>query len=192
LRALDLLERVERKMPRVFSGLGGARYAYATEVLLNFVAKHKIVTRSQVLKFFFRDIDDYTFDVVVKTLEAMKVIEVERDPNQHETILRTEIIAEYSTTTWEGAKVRISVSLPKLGRSVTSQMILRDEMLHELRDLHMSEELRMRIEDSRESVARMIMFDFEQKQTRASRTLKWIAENIARQLGDTIYQEMNK
>jgi hypothetical protein len=104
----------------------------------------------------------------------------------------TEIIAEYSTTTWEGAKVRISVSLPKLGRSVTSQMILRDEMLHELRDLHMSEELRMRIEDSRESVARMIMFDFEQKQTRASRTLKWIAENIARQLGDTIYQEMNK
>lgn len=87
-RALDLLVRVEKKMPRVFSGLGAARYAYATELLLNFVAKHKIVTRSQVLTFFFRDIDAYTFDICVTTLVNMKVITVERKENPDDLILR--------------------------------------------------------------------------------------------------------
>lgn len=89
-RALKLLRLVEQKMARAFAGLGSARYAYATEQLLNFVARHKEVTRSQVLQFFFRDIDEYTFEIVVRTLEKAGAIEVERvtDRTPAEIVLR--------------------------------------------------------------------------------------------------------
>jgi hypothetical protein len=87
-RALDLLIRVEKKMPRVFSGLGQARYALATEILLNFIVKHKTVTRSQVLKFFFRDIDSYTFEVAVQTLIQMGTISAEVTSNPSDMILK--------------------------------------------------------------------------------------------------------
>jgi len=87
-RALSFLRPIEKKMGRVFGGLGSARYAYATELMLNFIAKHKIVTRTQVLRFFFRDIDDYTFEVVSRTLEKMGVIKVEHDSTKREVILK--------------------------------------------------------------------------------------------------------
>lgn len=86
-RALDLLTRVEKKMPRVFGGLGSARYAYATELMLDFIVKHKVVTRTQVLRFFFRDIDDYTFEVVMTTLEKMGVVKVRHKPQENEIVL---------------------------------------------------------------------------------------------------------
>jgi hypothetical protein len=79
---------VEKKMPRVFSGLGQARYALATEILLNFIVKHKTVTRSQVLKFFFRDIDSYTFEVAVQTLIQMGTISAEVTSNPSDMILK--------------------------------------------------------------------------------------------------------
>ena len=86
-RGLDLLARVEKKMARVFSGLGSGRYTYAMEMLLGFIVKHKKVSKSQVLSLFFRDIDDYTFDVITKTLIGMKVIYIENDLINNEVYL---------------------------------------------------------------------------------------------------------
>lgn len=76
-RALTMMESAERKMSRAFAGLGAARYAKATELLLGFIISRKKVTRSQVLRSFFRDIDDYTFKVCIDTLESMKVVRTE-------------------------------------------------------------------------------------------------------------------
>jgi len=89
-RAIKLLRLAEQKMARAFAGLGAARYAYATEQLLNFVAKHKVVTQRQVLSFFFRDIDEYTFQIVTKTLEKAGAITIEynHSTSPPEVILR--------------------------------------------------------------------------------------------------------
>ena len=86
-RALSLLERTERKMAKAFSTLGTARYNQAVEMILNFVLKQKQVTRSQVLRFLYRDVDEFTFDIAVRTLEKMKMITVEHDHTSKEVIL---------------------------------------------------------------------------------------------------------
>jgi hypothetical protein len=76
-RAVKLMESVEKKMPRAFSGLGEARYVYASELLLNFLATHKRATRTQILSLFFRDIDSYTFEVITKTLYQRGLIDIQ-------------------------------------------------------------------------------------------------------------------
>jgi len=80
-RSLDLMERVEQRMARAFAGIGAARYAYAMEQMMNFIIRQKVVTRSQVLKFFYLDIDNETFEVCIKTLVNMRVIECQRMEN---------------------------------------------------------------------------------------------------------------
>jgi len=87
-KALKLMIFGEKKMARAFSGLGTARYAYATEQVLNFIARHKTVTRSQVLRYFFRDIDDYTFDIVARTLQKTGAIELTIPQGKDDVILK--------------------------------------------------------------------------------------------------------
>jgi len=87
-RAVRYMEQAEKKMARVFGGLGQAKYAYAIHVLMDFIVRHKVVTRSQVLRFFFRDIDDYTFEACVRTLERMGETEVEMVPDRRDMVVR--------------------------------------------------------------------------------------------------------
>ena len=98
-RAYLFIKTAEKKMARAFAGLGQGRYAYATELILGFVLKHRVVTRSQVLKFFFKDIDDYTFDVAVKCLEKMHVLKVTYQPKENEVILEAK--TEIGKLPWE-------------------------------------------------------------------------------------------
>lgn len=89
-RALQLMELAEKKMARTFAGLGSARYAYASEQLMNYIVKHGTVTRTQVLRFFFRDIDEYTFDVVVRSLAKAGIISVTIPKDSNEVVLKLE------------------------------------------------------------------------------------------------------
>lgn len=75
-RALQLLEAAEVKMPRAFSGLGDARYAEATERILDLLVKHGKMRRSTILRTLFPDVDDYVCSVAVSTLCAMGVVRI--------------------------------------------------------------------------------------------------------------------
>lgn len=77
-RALKLMTTTEKKMPRVFTGLGKARFAEATEDIMYLMAKEKRVTRSSILRRHYTKIDTFVMDAVEKVLEEMKVIRIER------------------------------------------------------------------------------------------------------------------
>lgn len=78
-RARGLLEAVERKMPRVFIGLGKARFAEATETVLLFVQSRREVSRAEVLRRYYRDVDAYTLDQVEVILSQMGMVQVLRN-----------------------------------------------------------------------------------------------------------------
>lgn len=77
-RARLLLETVEKKMPRVFTGIGRARFAQATETVLSYLQAHRHVERSRILRQFYRDIDAYTLEQVEKVLVQMNMVRVIR------------------------------------------------------------------------------------------------------------------
>jgi hypothetical protein len=66
-------------MPRVFIGLGKARFAEATETVLLFVQAHREVTRGEVLRRYYRDVDAYTLDQVETILGQMGMLQVLRN-----------------------------------------------------------------------------------------------------------------
>lgn len=75
-RALYILEDVEKKMSRVFNGLGEARYSRSTALVLEFIMKSPKGTcrSSEILQKFHRDVDAYTLDIIGRTLVGMKVV----------------------------------------------------------------------------------------------------------------------
>jgi len=83
--ALEVMEAAEKKMPKVFVGIGKARFADATESVLSFIQQRGYVSRADVLRRFFRDVDAYTLEQVEKSLEQMKSIRIVRDPEKRET-----------------------------------------------------------------------------------------------------------
>jgi hypothetical protein len=75
-RALAILEGAEKKMSRVFSGLGEARYSKSTALVLDFIMKYPNgVKQSDILKKFHRDVDSYTLDIIGRTLKGMRVVD---------------------------------------------------------------------------------------------------------------------
>lgn len=83
-RSLDILTAAEKKMEKVFSGLGTTPYAKITEKILNFFQERKRVSRSELLVVFYRDLDMSILDTIEKTLVAMKVIRVIIDLKNNE------------------------------------------------------------------------------------------------------------
>lgn len=75
-RALTMLEITEKKMPKIFSGIGKARYAEETELVLTYLARIGTASKSQLLRQFYRTLDDYGLDIVIKVLSSMKFIKV--------------------------------------------------------------------------------------------------------------------
>lgn len=79
-RSLNVLEAAEVKMPRVFAGIGTARFAASTEKILTLIARRKQITKSEILALMFRDVDAETIELIERTLEAMNVIKKKTDP----------------------------------------------------------------------------------------------------------------
>lgn len=75
-RALALLEAVEPKMPRAFLGLGRAKYSEMTAQIFEYMKKSKQATQADILNKFDLDLDEYTLQLIMKTLAARKVIEM--------------------------------------------------------------------------------------------------------------------
>lgn len=85
-RAVGILEKTEIKMPRVFRSLGKSRYSEVTMQVFDYIVLKKQVSASEILNKFYLDVDDYTLDVVSKTLQAMKVIDVKWSEDKRDKI----------------------------------------------------------------------------------------------------------
>lgn len=85
-RGIKLLQITERKMSRVFTGLGKARFSEATEKILHVLMREHEVSRSELLRRYYRDIDTYTLDAVEEVLKQMKVMKVRPSQGLGDTI----------------------------------------------------------------------------------------------------------
>lgn len=84
-RALALLESVEPKMPRAFMGLGRAKYSEMTAQLYEHLKKVTRASAAEILEKFDLDLDEYTLQLIMKTLAARKVITITYDSSRGET-----------------------------------------------------------------------------------------------------------
>lgn len=78
-RARAIMETTERNMATVFGGLGHATTGNATYMVLEYISKRGTVNKSEVMEFFYQDIDLTTLDIVERTLEVMKAITIKHD-----------------------------------------------------------------------------------------------------------------
>jgi hypothetical protein len=69
-RSVTLLEAVEPKMPRTFMGLGKARYSEMTAIIFDYLKIAKKSTTADLLEKYHLDLDEYTLQIVMKTLIA--------------------------------------------------------------------------------------------------------------------------
>lgn len=83
-RALKMMEIAERNMSRAFTGVGRARYLEETEMVLDFIKAHKRVSKSDLLRSMYRQVDQYTLDIVISVLEGMKIVKSIRDTEHNE------------------------------------------------------------------------------------------------------------
>lgn len=74
-RADRLLKATELKMSRTFGGLGKAKYADVTEKVIDYISKVKVVSRRDLLRKFYRDIDAGTMKIIEETMDHMKIVE---------------------------------------------------------------------------------------------------------------------
>lgn len=81
-RARQMLDIAEKKMPLAFAGIGKARYANETQLILEFIQQREKVTRAEVLQHFWRSLDNEALDGVIKVLAGMKTIRILITPGQ--------------------------------------------------------------------------------------------------------------
>lgn len=76
-RALDLLRRTEKKMARTFGGFGQAKTSGVSQRVIEFVAKEKEVSRSELYRKFYYDIENTKMlDEVITGLRVMGFADV--------------------------------------------------------------------------------------------------------------------
>jgi hypothetical protein len=89
--AMNTLFEVEKKMGLVFQGVGRSNIAdivhQANTFLLN--SKTNMITISQFMKQFENDLDKFTLDRVISTLEVCRIIKVIHKPGCEDTLLIT-------------------------------------------------------------------------------------------------------
>jgi hypothetical protein len=79
-RALAMLLKAERNMPKVFAGIGRARYVEETEMILQFLAARGHSTKSEILSRFYKQVDEFSLEAIMKVLNSMKAVKVVIQP----------------------------------------------------------------------------------------------------------------
>lgn len=80
--ALKLLTNAEINMPKTFGGLGKAKSSDAQETVIEFIKSRGVVTRTEILRRFYRDIDSATLSAIEVTIQQMGVVKVRLLPEQ--------------------------------------------------------------------------------------------------------------
>ena len=87
-RSLSLLEATERKMHKTFGGLGQARYSSITEKVLEYIQLIRVVTRTDLMRKFYRDVDTMALKTIEEMMEMTKLVEIERVPMSAEKVYK--------------------------------------------------------------------------------------------------------
>ncbi|KKL72860.1 hypothetical protein LCGC14_2080700 [marine sediment metagenome] len=74
-RARQMLERVEVNMEEVFGRVGRATYSEQTYLILEFIEQRKEVTKSELMRHFYRDVDSKMMDIIESTIHTMRLVE---------------------------------------------------------------------------------------------------------------------
>lgn len=85
-RALSLLSGVESTMSQVYAGIGKAKYAEETDKILDYMKRNGKVTKGQLLKDFYRNIDEPGLEGVMKILQEMGFVKRHTDYNAGLTV----------------------------------------------------------------------------------------------------------
>ena len=76
-RADTILKSAELKMSRTFGGLGGAKYANATEKVMDYIrGMHAPVSRRDVMAKFYRDVDGATMRIIEEVMEQTGFVDI--------------------------------------------------------------------------------------------------------------------
>lgn len=83
-RALDLMLKTEKSMPNIFSSLNQGKYAEATEQIMRFIEARGSAWRSEIQNRYWRMVDDFTLDNILKALLNMKLVSQNVDPKKND------------------------------------------------------------------------------------------------------------
>ena len=81
-RARLVLEITERKMERVFSGVGKAKYAEETEIIIDYLKRRGKATKSDILRAFYRNVDTMGLEAIIRVLSDMRIITIVRETDK--------------------------------------------------------------------------------------------------------------
>lgn len=91
----------------------------------------------------------------------------------------TESFAEMNITKWGGAKMKVSIQLPGMAQTATSQIIFDELQMEDMQGLAEPEEISFLTGTDRE----LALNRWEQRRHRAQYTIDAIAGKIAREMG---------
>jgi hypothetical protein len=77
-RAVSILEDAERRMERTFFGIGKSKLADVTDKVLTYLASNRRISMSALLHVFYRDADHNTLFDIIRTLQVMGSVAVDR------------------------------------------------------------------------------------------------------------------
>lgn len=84
-RARLLMESAEKKMQNLFSGIGMGKYVAETDTVIKYLKSRRKVTRSQMLRDLYRDLDETSMKSIMDTLRDMQTVKVKVDTESGET-----------------------------------------------------------------------------------------------------------
>ncbi len=87
-RANMLLKSTELKMSRAFGGLGQAKYAQVTEKVIDYISKVKVVSRKDLMRKFYRDVDASTMRIIEQVMQDMQIVKIELLVGSGDTIYK--------------------------------------------------------------------------------------------------------
>lgn len=87
-RALKILTTTERKMHKTFGGLGQAKYAAVTEKILEYIRVLGTVSRTELMRKFYRDVDSQALKIIEEIMSMTKLIEITRVPTSGEVVYK--------------------------------------------------------------------------------------------------------
>lgn len=83
-RADKLLSQAEKKMPKVFGGLGSSPYSVITDKVITLIMEHGEIKRSELMRKLYRDLDPGTLEIIETTMNQMKIVQIIKDPGSGE------------------------------------------------------------------------------------------------------------
>ena len=102
-----------------------------------------------------------------------------------------EMIAEMPITEWEGARIKVSIELPQLRNSLTTQRYIDHRELDELKALEPNKDLYLLL-DTKPELARFEMMRWESQNRKAKKLLDMISNQISWQLGKAIGEALGE